>query len=131
MAKPRLVECRIPYDLREQPTPIENVILHFAYELRDARLQRFATQTRLSEVSGVSQSVLSMIENGLAEGVRLELLAHIAAVLQVDLLLRPCPHPPGAGQSRASGRVRRLEGAERIPGTRRMVPRPEWNDHVR
>jgi len=118
----------MPYDLRDQPIPIEDVILHFGFELREVRLQHFATQTRLSKASGVSQSVLSMIENGLAEGVRLELLAHVAAVLQVDLLLRPCPHPPGAGRSRAHGRTRRLHGAERVPGTRRLVPRPGWKD---
>jgi transcriptional regulator with XRE-family HTH domain len=118
----------MPYDLRDQPVPIEAVILHFAYELRDTRLQQFATQTRLSEVSGVSQSVLSMIENGLAEGVRLELLARIAAALQVDLLLRRCPHAPEAARSRADGRLRRLHGAERVPGSRRIVPRPDWND---
>ena len=116
----------MPYDLREQPTPIEDVILHFAYELRDRRLEHLATQARLGAVSGVSQSVLSMIENGLAEGVRLEMLARVAAALQVDLLLRRCPHPPRAGSSRADSRNRRLDGAERIPGTRRMVPRPDW-----
>jgi transcriptional regulator with XRE-family HTH domain len=118
----------MPYDLREQPRPIEDVILHFGFDLRGVRLQHFATQTRLSEASGVSQGVLSMIENGLAEGVRLEMLARVAAALQVDLLLRPCPHAPGVGRSLADGRTRRLHGAERVPGTRRMVPRPDWND---
>jgi transcriptional regulator with XRE-family HTH domain len=118
----------MPYDLRDQPIPIEDVILHFGFDLRGVRLQHFATQTRLSEASGVSQSVLSMVENGLAEGVRLELLAQVAAALHVDLLLRPCPHPPGAGRVPPNGRIRRLPGAERIPGTRRLEPGPYWKE---
>ena len=118
----------MPYDLRDQPQPIEDVILHFGYDLRDVRLQHFATQGRLGERSGVSQSVLSMIENGLAEGVRLEVLARVASALGVDLLWRPCPHPPGAGRVPWNGRLRRLDGATRVPGTRRLEPRPDWRE---
>jgi transcriptional regulator with XRE-family HTH domain len=84
----------MPYDLRDQPLAIENVILHFGFELRNVRLLRLETQTRLSEGSGVSQGTWSMIQNGLAEGVRLELLARIAASLHLDLVLRPCSHHP-------------------------------------
>ena len=116
----------MPYDLREQPIPIENVILHLGVELRGIRLLRMATQRGLAERSGVSQGVISMIENGLAEGVRLELLAHIAAALQVDLLLRPCPHEPGTGRLVPTGRSRRLSGATRLPGARRLQPGPHW-----
>jgi len=76
----------MPYDLRDQPLPIEEVILHFGFDLRTTRLMRFQTQSRLSEASGVSQGTWSMIENGLAEGVRLELLARIA----VGAPPRPC-----------------------------------------
>ncbi len=116
----------MPYDLREQPIPIENVILHFAVDLRNVRLGKFTTQQRLSELSGVSQGVISMLENGLAEGARLETLAHIAAGLQVDLLLRPCPHEPGTGHLIPNGRTRRMSGATKIPGTRRLEPGPDW-----
>jgi transcriptional regulator with XRE-family HTH domain len=116
----------MPYDLRDQPKPIEEVILHFGVDLRDVRLQQFATQRLLSAKSGVSQSVLSMIENGLAEGVRLELLARVAAVLGADLLWRPCPHPPGAVMAPWNGRLRRLDGATPIPGARRLEPGPAW-----
>lgn len=118
----------MPYDLRAQPKPIEDVILHFGFDLRDVRLQHFATQGRLRDASGVSQSVLSMIENGLAEGVRLELLARVAAVLGVDLLWRPCPHPPGVGTAPWNGRLRRLDGATQVPGTRRLEPGPHWKE---
>jgi DNA-binding Xre family transcriptional regulator len=77
----------MPYDLRDQPLPVENVILHLGFELRNVRLIRLETQTRLSEACGVSQATWSMVENGLAEGVRLELLARIAASLHLELVL--------------------------------------------
>ncbi len=63
-----------------------------------------------------------MIENGLAEGVRLEILARIAATLHLDLVLRPCSHPPGAGRMPPNGRTRRTRGSVRVPGTRRLEP---------
>jgi transcriptional regulator with XRE-family HTH domain len=121
----------MPYDLRDQPVPIEEVILHFGFDLRTTRLMRFETQSRLSDASGVSQGTWSMIENGLAEGVRLELLARIAAVLHLDLVLRPCNHPPGAGRQPPNGRIRRTAGARRVPGTRRLVPGPNWDERNR
>jgi transcriptional regulator with XRE-family HTH domain len=116
----------MPYDLRDQPIPIENVILHFGVDLRGVRLLRFTSQRRLSELSGVSQGVISMLENGLAEGARLETLARVAAGLHVDLLLRPCPHEPGTGHLVPTGRTRRMRGATRVPGTRRVEPGPHW-----
>ena len=118
----------MPYFLRDQPEPIERIIMHFGVDVRMARLMRFETQTHLSEASGVSQSVWSMIENGLAEGVRLELLARVAASMHLDLALRPCTHPPETGRYPPTGRVRRTRGATRIPGTRRLEPPPDWND---
>jgi transcriptional regulator with XRE-family HTH domain len=118
----------VPYELRDQPAPIEDVILHLAVELRDLRLSRFETQTRLSEASGISQGTWSKIENGLAEGIRLELLARIAAALRVDIVLRPCSHPPGTGRYPPNGRTRRTRGATRIQGTRRLQPGPYWDD---
>jgi transcriptional regulator with XRE-family HTH domain len=116
----------MPYDLRDQPIPIENVILHFGVDLLGVRLLRFTSQRRLSELSGVSQGVISMLENGLAEGARLETLARVAAGLHVDLLLRPCPHEPGTGHLVPNGRTRRMRGATRVPGTRRVEPGPHW-----
>jgi transcriptional regulator with XRE-family HTH domain len=118
---------QMPYDLRDQPIPVEEVILHFGVDLRNTRLMRFETQTRLSDACGVSQGTWSMIENGLAEGVRLELLARIAATLHLDLVLRPCSHPPDAGRLPPNGRTRRTRGATRVPGTRRLEPGPDWD----
>ena len=118
----------MPYDLRDQPAPIEDVILHFGFELRQIRLGKFETQARLSAASGVSQGTWSMIENGLAEGVRLEVLARMAAVLHLDLVLRPCRHPADAGRNPPNGRTRRTRGAKRIPGTQRLLPGPDWDE---
>ena len=120
----------MPYDLRDQPVPIEEVILHLGFDLRNVRLMRFETQTRLSEACGVSQGTWSMVENGLAEGIRLETLARIAAVLHLDLVLRPCSHPPGAGRVPPNGRIRRTRGATRVPGTRRLEPGPDWDERA-
>lgn len=120
----------MPYDLRDQPVPIEKVILHLGFDLRNVRLMRFETQTRLSEACGVSQGTWSMVENGLAEGIRLETLARIAAVLHLDLVLRPCSHPPGAGRVPPNGRIRRTRGATRVPGTRRLEPGPDWDERA-
>lgn len=120
----------MPYDLRDQPVPVEDVILHFGFDLRNARLMRLETQTRLSDACGVSQGTWSMIENGLAEGVRLELLARIAATLHLDLVLRPCTHPPGAGRLPPNGRTRRTRHATRVPGTRRVEVGPDWDQRT-
>jgi transcriptional regulator with XRE-family HTH domain len=117
----------MPYDLREQPVPIEDVILHFGADLRNVRLMRLETQTRLREACGVSHGTWSMIENGLAEGVRLELIARIAAMLELDLVFRPCNHPPGTGRRPPNGRTRRTAGARRLPGSRRLEPGPDWD----
>ena len=118
----------MPYDLRDQPVPIEDVIIHLGVDLRDARLSALETQTHLSQVAGVSQGLWSMIENGLAEGVRLEMLARIAASMGLELSFRRCSHPPGAGRRPPNGRVRRTVEARRIPGTRRLEPGPFWRD---
>jgi len=118
----------VPYELRDQPAPIEDIILHLAVELRELRLAKFETQTRLSAVSGISQGTWSKIENGLAEGVRLEMLARIAAALRVDIVLRPCKHPPGFGRYPPIGRTRRTRGATRILGTRNLLPGPDWDE---
>jgi transcriptional regulator with XRE-family HTH domain len=118
----------MPYDLREQPTPIEDVILHFGVDVRNTRLIQFETQTHLSEVAGVSQATWSMIENGLAEGVRLETLARIAVSMGLDLTFRRCSHPPGTGRIPPTGRTRRTLGATRIAGTRRLEPGPDWDE---
>lgn len=118
----------MPYHLRDQPLPIEDVILHLGSDLRSIRLMRLETQGRLSEAGGLSQGTWSMIENGLAEGVRLEVLARVAAVLHLDLVLRPCHHPPGTGRLPPNGRTRRTRGATRIPGTRRLEPAPDWDE---
>lgn len=120
----------MPYDLRDQPLPVEDVILHLGVELRNARLMKFETQTRLSAACGVSQGTWSMIENGLAEGVRLELLARIAATLQLDLVLRACPHPQTAGRIPPNGRTRRTRAATAGHGARRLEPRPDWNERT-
>ena len=117
----------VPYSLRDQLVPIQDVILHLGFDLRNARLMRFETQTRLSNACGVSQGTWSMIENGLAEGVRLEIPARIAATLHLDLVLRPCSHPPSAGRMPPNGRTRRIRGSARVPGTRRLEPGPDWD----
>jgi transcriptional regulator with XRE-family HTH domain len=118
----------MPYDLRDQPESVEDVILHFGIDLRTARLSMFETQTHLSQVAGVSQSLWSMIENGLAEGARLEMLARIASSLGLDLTFRPCVHPPGTGHRPPNGRTRRTAVAMRIPGTRRLELGPSWDE---
>ncbi len=118
----------MPYDLRDQPVQIEDVILHLGVDLRNARLSGLETQTHLSQVAGVSQALWSMVENGIAEGVRLELLARIAASMGLDLTFRRCTHPTGTGRRPPNGRTRRTFEATRIPGTRRLVPGPDWNE---
>jgi transcriptional regulator with XRE-family HTH domain len=118
----------MPYDLRDQPPLIDDVILHFGADLRNARLSAFETQTHLSRIAGVSQSMWSMIENGLAEGVRLEMLARIASSLGLDVTFRRCSHPPGTGRRPPNGRTRRTVNAVRVPGTRRLEPPADWND---
>jgi hypothetical protein len=116
----------MPYDLRDQPPLIEDVILHFGVDLRNARLAAFETQTHLSLIAGVSQSVWSMVENGLAEGVRLEMLARIASSMGLEITIRRCSHPSGTGRRPPNGRTRRTVGAVRIPGTRRLEPAADW-----
>ena len=119
----------MPYDLRDQPDAVELVILHLGVDLRMVRLGRFETQSRLSDVAGISQSTWSMVENGLAEGVRLEILARIAAAMHLDLTLRPCAHPPDTGHAPPIGRVRRTRDAAIVPGTRRrLVLAPGWDE---
>jgi transcriptional regulator with XRE-family HTH domain len=114
----------MPYRLSEQPSQIEAVIVHLGYDVRMARLRQFDTQPRLSARAGISQSTWSMVENGLAEGVRLEVLARIAVAIGGELVLAHCRHPPGVEQAEAVGRTRRLIGATRVPGSRRLIPGP-------
>lgn len=116
----------MPYYLREQPRPIEDVILHLGVDLRGTRLLQFETQTHLSKLAGVSQSTWSMVENGLAEGIRLETLARMAMAVRCDLGFIACRHPPEAGRYPANGRTIRTRGATGIPGTRRLRPGPDW-----
>ena len=118
----------VPYDLRDQSGPIEDVIVHFGVDLRNTRLLQFETQTHLSAIAGVSQGLWSMVENGIAEGVRLEMLARIASSLGLDLTFRRCTHPPGTGRLPPTGRTRRTLRATRIPGTRRLEPAQDWDD---
>jgi transcriptional regulator with XRE-family HTH domain len=118
----------VPYDLRDQPVPVEDVILHFGVDLRNARLSALETQTHLSQIAGVSQGLWSMVENGLAEGVRLEILARIAVSMGLELTFRRCVHPVGTGRRPPNGRSRRTAGARRIPGTRRLEPGQDWDD---
>ena len=119
---------RMPYDLRDQPTAIEDVILHFGVDVRNARLSALETQTHLSQIAGVSQALWSMVENGLAEGARLEMLARIAASMGLEVTLRRCTHPAGTGRIPPNGRTRRTFGATRIPGTRRLEPGSVWHE---
>jgi DNA-binding Xre family transcriptional regulator len=118
----------MPYFLRDQPPIIERVIVHLGVEVRASRLRRLETQTHLSQISGVSQSTWSMIENGLAEGVRLETLARVVASMGLEIGLHPCEHPPGTDRGPASARQRRLDGATPIIGTRGLRPGPNWRD---
>lgn len=121
----------MPYDLRDQPPRIEDVILHLGYEVRSVRYRQMDSQAAYSERAGVSQSTWSMIENGLAEGIRLETLARVVVALGCDLVLRRCDHPDWAGREPSNGRTRRVEGATRIPGTRRLQPGPGWEPRER
>jgi transcriptional regulator with XRE-family HTH domain len=118
------VKWAMPYDLREQPKAVEDVILHFGVDLRSARRQEGESQSHLGAVAHVSQGVISMVENGLAEGVRLEMLARLAAALGFDITVRRCAHPPGTGWNPPSGRALWLASAEPVPGTRRLERRP-------
>ena len=90
------------------------------------RYRQMDSQAAYSAIACVSQSTWSMVENGLAEGIRLETLARVAAALGCDLVLRQCDHPDRAGRDLSNGRIRRIEGATRVPGTRRLLPRPGW-----
>ena len=114
----------MPYRLSEQPERIEAVIVHLGYDLRMARLIQFETQPRLSAKAGVSQSTWSMVENGLAEGVRLEVLARIAVAVGGELVLAHCRHPPDIESLAEIGRVRHLEAVALDPGRRRLRSGP-------
>ena len=84
----------MPYFLRDQPAIVERVIVHIGLDLRGARLPQLETQTHLSQIAGVSQSTWSMIENGLAEGVRLETLARVAGSMGLEIILGPASTRP-------------------------------------
>jgi transcriptional regulator with XRE-family HTH domain len=114
----------MPYRLTHQPEPIHKVLIHLGYDIRMARYGQFETQPRLSERAGIGQSTWSMVENGLAEGLRLETLARIAVALGGELSLGLCRHPPGLEESAEIGRPRRLRGAISVPGRRTLRPRP-------
>jgi transcriptional regulator with XRE-family HTH domain len=116
----------MPYHLRDQPVRIEDVIVHLGFEVKSVRLLQLETQSALSERAGISQSTWSMLENGLAEGIRLETLARVAQALGHELVLGRCDHPKGAGREPSNGRVRRLRGALPVPGQRRLEPSPDW-----
>src|SRR6476620_2564279 len=118
----------MPYFLRDQPAFVERVIVHLGFDLRGARLRQLETQTHLSQIAGVSQSTWSMIENGLAEGVRLETLARVAGSMGFELIVAPCGHPPDTDLYAGSARARRLDGATPIIGTRGLRPAPDWRD---
>jgi transcriptional regulator with XRE-family HTH domain len=125
------MEWVMPYSLREQPVRIEDVIVHLGVEIKAVRYAQMDTQSALSARAGISQSTWSMVENGLAEGIRLETLARIATALGYDLVLRRCDHPEAAGREPPNGRAQRVEGATRIPGTRRLAPGPAWQPRDR
>ena len=110
----------MPYRLTEQPEAIANVLMHLGYDVRMARYTQMASQPRLSERAGVGQSTWSMVENGLAEGIRLETLARIAIALGGELSLGLCRHPPGIEQAAEMGRPRRLFGATPVAGRRTL-----------
>jgi len=116
----------MPYSLRDQPARIEAIFVHLGFEVRAARYRRMGTQTGLSERAGVSQSTWSMVEHGLAEGIRLETLARIVAVLGGELAIVRCDHPDEVDTDPTNGRSQRVEGATPIPGTRRLAPGPGW-----
>jgi transcriptional regulator with XRE-family HTH domain len=116
----------MPYSLRDQPARIEAILVHLGFEIRSARYRRTGTQTALSEQAGVSQSTWSMVENGLAEGIRLETLARIVSVLGGDLGVVRCDHPDEVDTDPSNGRFQRVEGATLIPGTRRLMPGAGW-----
>jgi DNA-binding Xre family transcriptional regulator len=117
----------MPYSLRDQPARIEAILVHLGFEIRSARYRRIGTQTALSEQAGVSQSTWSMVEHGLAEGIRLETLARIVSVLGGDLGIVRCDHPDEVDTDPSNGRIQRVEGATLIPGTRRLMPGPGWH----
>jgi transcriptional regulator with XRE-family HTH domain len=114
----------MPYRLTEQPEPIDKVLTHLGYDVRMARYGQFETQPRLSLRAGIGQSTWSMVENGLAEGIRLETLARIAVALGGELVLAQCRHPPGIDDPSIVGRPRRLIAATRLPGRGTLRPGP-------
>jgi DNA-binding Xre family transcriptional regulator len=97
----------VTYLIHEQPEIVEDVLVHLAYEIRMIRFASWMSQTELSARAGLSQSTMSLIENGLAEGIRLDKVAKIAAALGCDILIRQCPHPPGISDLPTIGRVAR------------------------
>jgi len=118
--------AHMPYTLRDQSPRIEAIFIHLGYEVRAARYRRMGTQADLSQRAGVSQSTWSMVEHGLAEGIRLETLARIVAVLGGELGVVRCDHPIEVDTDPSNGRFQRVEGATVIPGTRRLAPGPGW-----
>ena len=113
----------MPYDVRDQPRAVEDVILHFGVDLERARQQAGESQSHLGAVASVSQGVISMVENGLAEGVRFEMLARLAAAMGLDITFRRCTHPPDTGRNPPSGRSLWLASAQAVPGRRRFEQR--------
>jgi transcriptional regulator with XRE-family HTH domain len=120
----------MPYALRLHAASVERVILDFGADLVAARRAHMMTQRDLHEASGVSQSAISMAENGLAEGMRLAQVARLAAALHSDLLIRACPHAPGAAVSPWNGRIARTEVYIADPVRQRLIDPRDYHPYI-
>ena len=82
---------RMPYLLPEGDWD-RSLLRRFGVALRRCRLRAGLSQTVLAERSGVSQSMISRLENGKAPAAPVRSLVRLGDVLGLDLPLAACPH---------------------------------------
>ena len=70
--------------------------LRIAYEIHAARINHGWTQKQLAERAGVTQQMISRIENALTPNVSLNTVAKISNVLGLEVGLVAPSHPIGA-----------------------------------
>jgi transcriptional regulator with XRE-family HTH domain len=140
---PALIANPSPVDRRPRALPFNGAMSHpigqldretrdalqiLGAVLRELRGSRGLSQRSLASRCGLSQSTISRLENGLAEGVRVAWIARILAALDTVVRLRPDDRPliershaykhlwqafsPSAGAARL--RARELERRERL-----------------
>ena len=86
----------MPYTMRRLDPRTRRVLDRIGRTTMLARVGQGLSQRHLEALTGVDQSTICRLENGAAPGIRLEKLATIIAVLDLDRFdqLRPVRPPP-------------------------------------